>query len=217
MSDQVVLTAELRSGVGKQVAKRLRTAGKLPAVVYGENRDPISCAVDSRSLVDILQSHGRNAIIALAAGDTTQSTIIKDIQHHPLRGNITHVDFHRIDLARRIVVEVSIEAQGIPAGVRTDGGILEHMLHHLEVECLPMEIPDRVMVDVSALGVGDSLHVSDIKLENPAHIIITDPERAVFAVAAPAVAKEGEEEVEEEEMITEPEVIERGKKDEEEE
>lgn len=216
MSDRVMLTAEVRSIAGKQVAKRLRSAGKLPAVVYGENLDPVSCAVDSRSLEAILHSHGRNAIIALAAGDTTQSTIIKDIQHHPLRGNIVHVDFHRIDLTRKIVVEVPIEAQGIPAGVRADGGMLEHMLHHLEVECLPMEIPNRVLVDVSALGVGDSLHVSDIKLENPAHLIITDPDRAVFSVAAPAVEKEGEEAVEEE-VITEPEVIERGKKEEEEE
>ncbi len=214
MSEQIALKAERRSVVGKKV-KRLRASGQLPAVVYGEKIAPIACSVDMKALETVLHSHGRNAIIALVTGETTQSTIIKDIQHHPLRRNITHVDFHRIDLTQTIVVDVPIEAVGIPEGVRNSGGMLEHMLHSLEIECLPMEIPDRVKVDVSALGIGDSIHVFDIKLENSAHVIVTERDRAVFSVAAPAVAKEGEETVAEA-VITEPEVIERGKKEEEE-
>jgi large subunit ribosomal protein L25 len=214
MSEQIALKAERRTVVGKKV-KRLRASGQLPAVVYGEKIAPVACSVDMKALEIVLHSHGRNAIIALVTGETTQSTIIKDIQHHPLRGNITHVDFHRIDLTRTIVVDVPIEAVGIPEGVRNSGGMLEHMLHSLEIECLPMEIPDRVTVDVSALGIGGSIHVSDIKLENLAHVIVTEGDRAVFSVAAPAVAREGEEAVAEA-VITEPEVIERGKKDEEE-
>lgn len=214
MSDQVTLTAERRTVVGKKV-KRLRLTGQLPAVVYGEKIDPIACTVNSKALEKVLHSHGRNAIIRLDTGDSTQSTIIKDIQHHPVRGNITHIDFHRIDLTHTIVVDVPIEAVGIPEGVRNSGGMLEQMLHSLEIECLPMEIPEQVKVDVSGLGIGDSIHVSDIKLENASHVIISEGERAIFVVAAPAVAKEtdGTEPV----VIAEPEVIERGKKEDEDE
>jgi large subunit ribosomal protein L25 len=163
-----------------------------------------------------LHKHGRNAIINLETGDQTQSTIVKELQQDFLRGNMIHVDFHCIDLTQKIVVEVMVESAGIPNGVRNEGGILEQMLHHIELECLPTEIPERVVVDVSALGIGDSLHVSDITLENPEHTIITDAERTVFALAAPTVVRDTDGE-ESESAITEPEVIERGKKDDEDE
>jgi len=215
MSEQVVLKAEVRSGVGKQVAKRLRAVGKLPAVVYGAKVDPIACSVDAKALETALHKHGRNAIINLETGGQTQSTIVKELQQDFLRGNMIHVDFHCIDLTEKIVVEVMVDSAGIPNGVRNDGGILEQMLHHIELECLPAEIPERIVVDVSALEIGDSLHVSDITLENPEHTIVTDAERTVFALAAPTVVRDDDEEEAEEEM-TEPEVIERGKKDEDE-
>ncbi|MDA0709517.1 MAG: 50S ribosomal protein L25 [bacterium] len=215
MSDQVVLKAELRSGVGKQVAKRLRAEGRLPAVVYGGNAEALACSVDLRALETVLHTHGRNAIINLDTGDKTQSTIVKDLQQDYMRGKAIHVDFHRIDLTQKIIVEVSVESVGIPTGVRNEGGILEQMLHHLEVECLPTEIPDRILVDVSALSVGDNLHVSDISLDNPGQIIVTDGDRTVFTLASPTVQRDpsAEEEVE---TFKEPEVIERGKKDDEE-
>lgn len=220
MSDQVTLKADVRTSRGKKVAKRLRNEGQLPAVVYGENDAPIACSVDQRTLADLLHSHGRNAIITLEAGDQSQSTIVKDIQQHPLRGDILHVDFHRIDLTRKIVVEVPVETVGTPVGVRNDGGILEHMLYDLEIECLPTDIPEQITIDVSELGVGDSLHVSDINLDNDALTIITDGDRTVFAVAAPTVVAVDEEEegelVGEEDAMQEPEVIERGKRDDEE-
>jgi len=214
MSDQVVLKAEIRSEAGKQAAKRLRAAGRLPAVVYGDKAGSIACSVDVKALETVLHEHGRNAIINLDTGDETQSTIVKELQQDYLRGDMIHVDFHRIDLTQKIVVEVLVESNGIPTGVRNDGGILEQMLHHIELECLPTEIPERVVVDVAALGVGDSLHVSDLTLENPENTIVTDGERTVFAVAAPAVQLTAEEEeVEETEEMQEPELIERGKKD----
>ena len=215
MSDQVVLKAEVRSGVGKQIAKRLRAAGKLPAVVYGAKVAPIACSVDAKALETALHKHGRNAIINLDTGDQTQSTIVKELQQDFMRGSMLHVDFHCIDLTQKIVVEVMVESVGTPNGVRNDGGILEQMLHHIELECLPIEIPDRIVVDVSALEIGDSLHVSDMTLENPGHTIVTDGERTVFALAAPTVVRDGDED-ETAEAITEPEVIERGKKDEDE-
>ena len=222
MSDQVSLNVDVRAESGKKFAKRLRYRGQLPAVVYGEDVAPVACSVDHRTLSDLLKAHGRNAIISLSAGDASQSTIIKDIQYHPVRGEMLHVDFHRIDLTRKIVVEVPIHATGSAVGVRIGEGILEQMLHDLEVECLPTEIPDHVEIDVSDLDIGDSLHVSDIVLEGDGFSIVTDRARTVFAVAAPALVVEEAEEVEDEEGLVaegeegeemqEPELIERGRR-----
>ena len=222
MSDQISLKVDVRTESGKKFAKRLRYRGQLPAIVYGENAASVACSVDYRALSDLLKAHGRNAIISLSAGDASQSTIIKDIQYHPVRGEMLHVDFHRIDLARKIVVEVPIHATGSAVGVRIGEGILEQMLHELEVECLPTDIPDHIEVDVSDLDIGDSLHVSDIVLDGDDLAIVTDIERAVFAVAAPALVLEEEEEVEDEEGMVaegeegeemqEPELIERGRR-----
>lgn len=221
MADQIVLKADQRTGSGKKIAKQLRSTGQLPAVVYGEKEAPITCAVDERALTDVLHAHGRNAIITLETSDKSQSTIVKELQQHPVRGNILHVDFHRIDLTRKIIVEVPVDSHGIPFGVRNDGGILEHMLHHIEIECLPTDIPEHIEIDVSELGVGDSLHVSDITVDDKL-TIITDGERTVFSLAAPTVRGEDEEEEVEDELaaedeMQEPEVIERGKRDEDEE
>ena len=205
MSDQVSLTVDVRTESGKKVAKQLRYRGQLPAVVYGEGAASVACSVDYRALVDLLRAHGRNAIISLSAGDASQSTIIKDIQYHPLRDEILHVDFHRIDLTRKIVVEVPLHATGSAVGVRIGEGILEQMLHDLEVECLPTEIPDHVELDVSDLDIGDSLHVSDIVVDGDDLTIVTDSDRTVFAVAAPAliIEEEEEEEVEDAELVGE--------------
>ena len=217
MSDQVVLKAEVRTEVGKQIAKRLRAAGQLPAVVYGAKTESIACSVDAKALESLLHEHGRNAIINLETNGQTQSTIVKELQQDFLRGDMLHVDFHCIDLTQKIVVEVLVESVGIPNGVRNEGGILEQMLHHIELECLPTEIPERITIDVSGLEVGDNLHVSDITLENPENTIVTDEERTIFSVAAPTlVSDEDDEEAEETEEMQEPEVIERGKKDEDE-
>ena len=222
MSDQISLKVDVRTESGKKFAKRLRYRGQLPAVVYGEDAASVACSVDYRALSDLLKAHGRNAIISLRAGDANQSTIIKDIQYHPVRGEMLHVDFHRIDLARKIVVEVPIHATGSAVGVRIGEGILEQMLHELEVECLPTDIPDHIEIDVSDLDIGDSLHVSDIVLEGDDLSVVTDIDRTVFAVAAPALVLEEEEEVEDEEGLVvegeegeemqEPELIERGRR-----
>ena len=221
MSDQISLKVDVRTESGKKFAKHLRYRGQLPAVVYGENAASVACSVDYRALSDLLKAHGRNAIISLSAGDASQSTIIKDIQYHPVRGEMLHVDFHRIDLARKIVVEVPLHATGSAVGVRIGEGILEQMLHELEVECLPTDIPDHIEVDVSDLDIGDSLHVSDIVLDGDDLSIVTDIDRAVFAVAAPALVIEEEEVEDEEGMVAEgeegeemqePELIERGRR-----
>ena len=225
MADAVDLKANRRSDKGKQVAKQLRREGQLPAVVYGENEDAIPLIVDLKELEKILSIQGRNAIVSLVTGESknsTTNTIMKEIQHHPVQGHIMHVDFHRIDLTQKIIVEVAVVAEGIPAGVRNDGGILEHMLHHLEVECLPTEIPEQILVNVDSLNIGDSIHVEDLSIEGDTRIV-TEEDRSVFVVVPPTLKQEDEEEeegVEEmdlDEEMQEPELIERGKRDEEEE
>ena len=222
MADNVVLKADRRTQVGKQAVKHLRLKGRLPAVVYGEKQDPIVCSVDRKELEVILHDQGRNALVSLDLpdGQSQDTMIIKEIQHHPLKGEMQHVDFHRISLTEKIIVEVAVEAEGSPVGVRTEGGILEHMLYEVEVECLPTDIPDKVVFDVTEMGIGDTIHVSDLVVEGNVEIV-TESDRSVFVVVPPAVAQvaedEEEEEALEEEEMQEPEVIERGKRDEEEE
>ena len=222
MADNVVLKADRRTQVGKQAVKHLRLKGRLPAVVYGEKQDPIVCSVDRKELEVILHDQGRNALLLLDLpdGQAQDTTIIKEIQHHPLKGEMQHVDFHRISLTEKIIVEVAVEAEGNPVGVRTEGGILEHMLYEVEVECLPTDIPDKVVFDVTEMSIGDTIHVSDLVVEGNVEIV-TESDRSVFVLVPPTVAQvaedEEEEEALEEEEMQEPEVIERGKRDEEEE
>jgi large subunit ribosomal protein L25 len=221
MADNAVLQAERRSTSGKEMAKRLRGQDKLPAVVYGESRDAVPCTVDRKELEDLIHDRGRNVILSLVVSENApENALIKEIQHHPLEGNILHVDFQRISLTAKIVVEVQIQAKGVPAGVRTDGGILEHMLHSVEVECLPTDIPQGIEVDVTPLNIGDTIHAADLVVPDGV-ALVTEGDRSVFVVVPPTVVKtvdeEAEEEgLEEEEESQEPEVIERGKRDEDE-
>ena len=221
MSDSAVLEAQPRDSAGKGVSRRLRREGAVPAVVYGSEIDSVKCAVDKRTFQSVLREHGRNAIVSLRIGgnSTEFSTIVKDIQHHPVSWDILHIDFHRISMTERIVVEVAIHSEGNPIGVRNDGGILEHMLHEVEVECLPTNIPTEFIVDVTNMEIGDSVHVSDL-VAPEGTTIVTESDRSVFVLAPPTVRKD-DEDLEEGEEATEesaePEVIERGKKDDEDE
>ncbi len=224
MSETAVLQAAERTEAGKGYSKRLRGSGRIPAVVYGPEIQPANCSIDQRDFHSIVSEHGRNAIITLQIAGSqngSHSTIIKEVQHNPLSGQVLHVDFHRISLTERIVVEVPVISEGTPLGVRNDGGILEQLLHEIEVECLPTEIPDAVSFDVSDLVIGDSVHISDLSPPPGNAEFVTDGDRSVFVLVPPTVRQVDEEEeeelVEEEEEMQEPEVIERGKRDDEEE
>ena len=222
MADNVVLKADVRDAVGKQAVKHLRQQGRLPAVVYGENLAPIVCSVSLKDLELIIHDQGRNALVSLEMGEGgngQDTTIIKEIQHHPLKAEMQHVDFQRISMTEKITVEVAVEAVGIPVGVRTEGGILEHMLYEVDVECLPSDIPDKIVFDVYGMNIGDTIHISDLVVDGNVDIV-TEGDRSVFVVAPPTVAKAAEDGEEEEalgdEEAQEPEVIERGKRDEDE-
>ena len=221
MSDTAVLEGKLRAGAGKGVSRRFRREGAVPAVVYGSEIDSVKFSVDQREFRTLISNFGRNAIVSLKVEGSDYSTIVKEIQNHPVSGEILHIDFHRISMTQRIVVEVAVHSEGTPVGVRNDGGILEHMLHEIELDCLPTNIPDELTYDVSEMVIGDTIHVADL-VAPEGTVFVTESDRSVFAVAPPTVRQEDEQEEEGEledveEGATEPELIERGKKDDDEE
>jgi large subunit ribosomal protein L25 len=210
---EILLEAKRRSKTGKEIAKKLRKEGFVPAVLYGPGDQPLSLQVELKSLNSILRAgSGENVIITLnisqdapAKGeqDEKKQVLIREIQHDPIYGDILHVDFQHILLTKKISVRIPVHLTGIPEGVHKDGGILQHVLRELEIECLPADIPEKVELDVSALKIGDSIHVRDIKLEKVD--VLSDPEGSIASVVPPTVFKE--EVVPAAEEAKEPEVI----------
>jgi len=199
----------------KNAARRVRAAGKIPAVVYGAGQEPVAVTVDPKMITKILHSEsGHNTIFDLAIeGGAGTKAMVVDWQHEPIKGNLLHIDLKRIAMDKAMRVSVPIQLVGTPVGVRNQGGILEHVLREVEIECLPADIPSHLDVDVSGMELHGLIHVSDlphsgsIKFladENAtvAHVTIIKEEVAPAAeeVAAaptePEVAKKGKAETE---------------------
>ncbi|HEU4940685.1 MAG TPA: 50S ribosomal protein L25 [Candidatus Eisenbacteria bacterium] len=206
-----------RSAVGKGVARKLRQSGSIPAVYYGRGEDPIVLTVGLKELEEVIvKAEGSNVIVDLrvdgdGAGD--RKALIREIQRDPVGGHILHLDLQHISLTERITVEVPIVLTGIPIGVKDGGGILEHLLRDVEVECLPTDIPSRLEIDVSALNIGDSLHVSDLRADKVT--ILTEGERPIAAVVPPTVLEEVKPAEGEGEAAAEPELVKEKKETEE--
>jgi large subunit ribosomal protein L25 len=207
------LQGERRSEVGKGVARKLRQAGRIPAVYYGRGEEPIVLVVGLKDLQDVIaRAEGSNVIVDLkvdGSGTADRKALIREIQRDPVGGHILHLDLQHISLTERIVVEVPIVLLGIATGVKDGGGILEHLLREVEVECLPTDIPSRLEVDVSALNIGDSLHVSDLKADRVE--ILTEADRAIATVVPPTVLEEAKPA--EEGAAAEPELVKEKKED----
>jgi large subunit ribosomal protein L25 len=184
------LVAEVRDATGKGVARRLRAAGRIPAVVYGKGAESKAISIDPSALQRVLQSSGAgiNTLIELSLDGTTRTVLVKELQRDPVRGRPLHTDFYLVELDKTVEVSVPIHLVGKAPGVEL-GGILDHPLREIELECLPRAIPERVDVDVSALGIGDSIHVRDLELPEGASVR-TDGNLAVASVIAPAVVEE---------------------------
>ena len=199
------LVAELRDATGKGVARKLRAAGRIPAVVYGKGSESQAISVDPKLLQRLLQSSGAgmNTLIDLTVDGTTRTVLVKELQRDPVRGRPLHTDFYLVELDKTVEVSVPIHLVGKAQGVEL-GGILDHPLRELELECLPRAIPESVDVDVSALDVGDSIHVRDLELPDGV-TVRTDANLAVASVIAPAVVEEpvAEEAEEAEEGVAE--------------
>jgi large subunit ribosomal protein L25 len=213
----ITVAAEVRSSRGKNEARRTRKAGRIPAVVYGAFQDPISVAVNPRELNKIVRSGtGFNTIFTLAiAGGETTPVMVVDQQVDPIKGTLLHADLKRIDLNKRIRVHVPVHTEGEPAGVKVQGGLLEIITRAIEIECLPDEIPESFTVNVSELMIGQSKRASDVALTGStklvsdaqsviAHIVALRAEEVVAPVEGAVVP-----------AAAEPEVVKKGKKDEE--
>lgn len=201
------LSGARREGVGKSVTRKLRQAGRIPAVYYGRGEDPVPLVVSLRELLDLIErAEGSNVIVDLKVegeAGADKKALIREIQRDPVGGHILHLDLQRISLTERITVEVPVVLIGTPTGVKDGGGILEHLLREVEVECLPTDIPSRLEVDVSGLQIGDSLHVSDLRADRVT--IKTEAGRAIAAVVPPTVLEEVKPA--EEAVAAEPELV----------
>jgi large subunit ribosomal protein L25 len=184
------LSAEARSETGKGYNRKLRAAGRIPAVIYGKGRDSEPVTLDPKSLETLLHQSGAglNTLIDLSVGGRTDTVLVKELQRHPVTGRYLHVDFFRLDLTQKVTVSVPIHFTGKAKGVEF-GGILDHPLREIEVECLPRAIPEFIEVDVSALEVGDSIHVSELRLPEGVEVM-TDPTLPVASVVLPAAEVE---------------------------
>jgi large subunit ribosomal protein L25 len=214
MKKDITITAETRTLRGKNEARRLRVRGLAPAVVYGAEKESKAIAVSPKEVNRILHSGtGKNTIFSLSiANDETTPVMIVDWQNDPVKDHLLHVDLKRIDLTKRITVKIPVHTSGEPKGVKLQGGLLELITRDVEIDCLPDEIPEQFTVDISELMMGQSVRASDVSLHGSmklisspdivlAHVVsLRAEEVAPVAEAAPAVA--------------EPEVIKKGKKEE---
>ncbi len=190
--ERVTLEAKTREGLGKNQVRRLRHDGQIPGIVYGRGREPRPVAVDAKALGAVLHTQaGRNVLIDLAIGNgdrRAETVIVKELQRDIFRRDITHVDFYAIDLTRPLEASVPITFVGHAAGI-ADGGVFEVHLREVVVKCLPTQIPEHIEVNISALGVGDAIHVRDLVLPAEA-TVVTAPEEVVATVVVPKVVEE---------------------------
>jgi len=214
---EVTLKVRPREKTGKELVKKLRKNGFIPAVVYGQNTTSLPLEIDGKVFHALIRHGlGETVLVTLTMDDQKEKdrkVLIREVQRDPVRGDIVHVDFHEISLTKKLSIQVPIHLVGIPEGV-TAGGILQHVLRELEVECLPTAIPEKIDVEVSHLQIGDSIHVADLKLENID--ILSDSASSIVSVVPPTVFKEPEVAVAAA-VEAEPEVITEKKEGEEEE
>jgi large subunit ribosomal protein L25 len=208
--EELFLDAEIREEVGRGKTKGMRDKGFVPAVIYADGKDALSLKLSHRQLVQLVHQHRiEGVIINLNIKDDkkhkSRPCLIKEIQHDPVHGEIVHVDFNQISLTKEIKVNIPITPKGEPVGVKLEGGSLEHILWELEVECLPVNIPKDIEVDVSSLKLGESIHVKDIVVPSGVKIL-NDPGAIILSVVAPMKEEVPVEGVEGEEK-QEPEVI----------
>jgi large subunit ribosomal protein L25 len=208
------LSAEARTETGKGVARKLRAAGRVPAVVYGHAREAQALSLQTRELEKLLSSIATGStVVELTLGGATTKTLIREVQRHPFKKQILHVDFQELVAGEKVTVEIPLVFVGTPEGVRLSGALLEQILHSIEVLVDPANIPNHIDVDVTNLAMGHSLHVNELSLP-PGLEVLTDEDATVCAVVAPRAVVE-ETPAEGAEAVPEPELIRKPKEEEE--
>lgn len=203
MGEIAVLSAAVRNDRGSRAARRLRAAGKLPAVLYGHNQDNVVLTVDNEQVAGLLR-HGAHGLLEIDVNGVKESAVIKDLQWDPLGKELLHIDFTRVSRDETVTIEVPVVIRGTAPGI-AEGGVLDHSLHSIEIECPAVDIQEQVVVNVNQLHLGQAILVRDLALR-PNIRATADPEAIVVQVVTP------QEEVEEEKVETaaaEPELIRR--------
>lgn len=198
MMDQPVLRAELRSTAGEK-PRSLRREGYVPAILYGRKADSVPIKLPARQLEQILATGGGRRIIRLQMEEGTDREVpvmLKELQRDPINGRLLHVDFLRISLAEKVTARVPVVFRGEET-VEKAGGILQHQVREVEVECLPADLPDHISIDVSGLSVGDHLTAGEMSMP-PGVRLVSAPDEVVVTVTAPRMAEEAAEKAEEE-------------------
>ncbi|MEZ5331473.1 MAG: 50S ribosomal protein L25 [Thermoanaerobaculia bacterium] len=218
MSETTVVVEE-RSETGTGPNRRLRRDGRIPAVVYGGDKEAVAISVDERTMHELMKGGNDNAIFLLQLGKSGKSrhAMIRELDIDPISRTIRHIDFLRVMMDEKVRVEVHVELHGVPSGVRNADGVLDFQTREIEIECLPGDIPPRIDLDVTAMEIGD--HVEAGALELPAGVeLLSDPHQVVVSVAHSRVSAVVEAEAAEEGLLetelAEPEVIRRGKEEE---
>jgi large subunit ribosomal protein L25 len=190
---EIVLRARPREQSGKEYARKLRRTGFVPAVLYGPETETQHLEVETKIFLALVRGGlGENVIVTLLLDDTEEGkrrVLVREVQRDPVTGEILHLDFHQISLTKKLTLEVPVHLVGTPLGV-ADGGILQHALRELQIECLPSAIPGKIEVDVSHLKIGDSVHVADVTVQNAE--ILSDSKSSIVSVVPPTVFKEPE-------------------------
>ncbi|HYL10915.1 MAG TPA: 50S ribosomal protein L25 [Candidatus Acidoferrales bacterium] len=216
--EQIIVEASPRDDRGKNAARRLRQTGKIPGVLYGGKSEPVAVAVNAKQVAGILRSEsGHNTIFKIKLGNHQHPAILKDWQVDPVKGALLHVDLLKIAMDVRMKVKVPVHTFGEPQGVKLQGGIFEMVTREVEIECLPGEIPGEFRVDVTELMIGKQLRVGDLPLDQSKMTLVTDPQRVIAHVVALRAEEEKPAEAVAAEAAApaEPEVIKKGKKEEE--
>jgi len=189
---ETALVVESRAATGKGAVRKLRAAGRIPAILYGQGKESVPLSIDPRALEKVLRVGGANALLDLTVEGRPELgspvALVKELQRHPIRGTIMHADLYQVDLTRTVEVEVPVHLIGKAKGIDF-GGILEHSLREIALECLPRSIPASIEVDISNMEVGDVIHVRDLVLP-PGVSLMSDPDLGVVHVALPAAEEE---------------------------
>ncbi len=208
--EEILLEAELREEKGSAKARELRNKGYLPSIVYSHGKEALSIKIPKGALLKLMHQHRlEGVILTLKIKDDKKAKgrpcLVKEMQLDPVKEDIIHMDFNEISLTETIKVNVPIETKGESVGVKQEGGSLEHILWELEVECLPTNMPKNIEIDISALKLGDAIHVKDITFPGGVKSL-NDPDAIVLHIAAP-MKEEAPAEAVEGEAKAEPEVI----------
>jgi large subunit ribosomal protein L25 len=210
--EKVVLEAKKRTKINKASRSALRKEGRVPAIYYSKHHDPLAIDLSERALKPLVFTSKTHLLSLNLEGQEELECIIKDVQFDPVTEKIVHVDLLGLKKGEKIQIEVPVQLVGTPAGIK-EGGVLQHTLHKIEIECLPVNIPEHVEINVSDLKLGHSIHAGDLKFDN--FVVLNSSESIIASVTHPKVEKEATPA--EGEETKEPEVITKGKAEKEEE